>query len=72
MMQKIILSVVVVLSVAFASLAKAADEVNVAAGTEAQALAPAISKSTPENEIPLKLEKATTGQENTSQAGKLF
>lgn len=76
MMQKIILSVVVVLSVAFASLAKAADEVNVAgtaaAGTEAQALAPTISKSTPESEIPLKLEKATTGQENTSQAGKLF
>lgn len=75
MMQKIILPVLVVLSVVFASFAQAADEVNVAtatAGTEAQALAPAITKSTPENEIPLKLEKATTGQEQTSQTGKLF
>lgn len=76
MMKKIILSVLVVLSVTFTSFAQAADEVNVAgtaaAGTEAQALAPAITKSTPENEIPLKLEKATTGQEQTSQTGKLF
>lgn len=71
MMQKIILSVVVVLSVVFASFAQAADEVNVA-GTEAQALAPAITKATPENEIPLKLEKTTNSQETTSQTGKLF
>ncbi|MCM2354801.1 MAG: flagellar biosynthetic protein FliO [Pseudobdellovibrio sp.] len=71
MMQKIILSVLVVFSVTFASLAKAAEEVNVA-GTEAQALAPAVTKATPENEIPLKLEKTANSQENTSQAGKLF
>ena len=76
-MQKIILSVVVVLSLAFVSFAQAAEEVNVAqttatAGTEAQALAPAITKSTPESEIPLKLEKTVNSQENTSQTGKLF
>ena len=91
MMQKIILSVVVVLTVAFASFAQAAEQSVTAAapqdvtaattaaavetttaGTEAQALAPAITKATPENEIPLKLEKAATNQEKTSQTGKLF
>lgn len=81
MMQKVILSVLVVLSVAFASLAQAAEEnvavtaaavESAAAATEAQALAQAITKATPENEIPLKLEKAATNQEKTSQTGKLF
>lgn len=70
MMQKIILSVFVVLTVAFASLAQAAEEVATTA-TEAQPLAAEITKATPESEIPLKLEKATTTQQ-TSQSGKLF
>lgn len=75
MMRKIILSVFVVLTVAFASLAQAAEEAATAVvteGTEAQVLAPAITKATPESEIPLKLEKATNAQGNTSQTGKLF
>lgn len=76
MMQKIMLSVFVVLSVAFASLAQAAEEATSAASTAAtevtQALAPAITKTTPENEIPLKLSPVTTGQGQTSQTGKLF
>lgn len=77
MMQKIILSVFVVLTVAFASLAQAAEQVIAAAApqvnvaTEAQPLAAEITKATPESEIPLKLEKATTTQQ-TSQSGKLF
>lgn len=76
MMQKIILSAFVVLTVAFASFAQAAEEVNVAQvatiATEAQPLAAEVTKATPESEIPLKLEKASTSQEQTSQSGKLF
>lgn len=73
MMQKIILSVFVVLTVAFASLAQAAEEMAVATtATEAQPLAAEVTKATPESEIPLKLEKASTSQEQTSQSGKLF
>lgn len=52
MFKKIILSVFVVLTVAFASLAKA--------------------EAPSESEIPLKLEKTASSQENTSQTGKLF
>lgn len=71
-MQKIILPVFVVLTVAFASFAQAAEEVNVATtATEAQPLAAEVTKATPESEIPLKLEKASTPQQ-TSQSGKLF
>lgn len=76
MMQKIILSAFVVLTVAFASFAQAAEEVNVAQvatiATEAQPLSAEVTKATPESEIPLKLEKASTSQEQTSQSGKLF
>lgn len=83
MMKKIILSVFVVLTVAFASFAQAEtattaattamESTTVAAtATEEQPLAAAVTKATPENEIPLKLEKAATSQENTSQTGKLF
>lgn len=78
MMQKVILSVVVVLSIAFASLAHAAEGTvavaiaPTAVDSEAQVLAPAVTKATPESEIPLKLEKASTNQEQTSQTGKLF
>lgn len=83
MMKKIILSVFVVLTLAFASFAQAEtattaattamESTTVAAtATEEQPLAAAVTKATPENEIPLKLEKAATSQENTSQTGKLF
>ncbi len=77
MMQKIILSAFVVLTVAFASLAQAAEEMATTAqvattATEAQPLSVEVTKATPESEIPLKLEKATTSQEQTSQSGKLF
>jgi len=80
MMQKIILSVFVVLTVAFANLAQAAEEMATAAttaqvattATEAQPLAAEVTKATPESEIPLKLEKASSSQEQTSQSGKLF
>ena len=73
MMQKIILSVFVVLTVAFASFAQAAEEVATVAttATEAQPLAVEVTQTTPESEIPLKLEKAATTQQ-TSQSGKLF
>lgn len=82
-MKKVILSVFVVLTVAVASLAKAEtastaattamENTTVAAtATEDQPLAAAVTKATPENEIPLKLEKAAATQENTSQTGKLF
>lgn len=72
-MQKIILSVFVVLTVAFASFAQAAEEVATVAttATEAQPLAAEVTKAVPESEIPLKLEKAATAQQ-TSQSGKLF
>ena len=78
MMKKVILSVFVVLTVAFASFAQAETATTVesttvaATATEEQPLAAAVTKATPENEIPLKLEKAATSQENTSQTGKLF
>jgi flagellar protein FliO/FliZ len=78
MMKKVMLSVFVVLTVAFTSFAKAetaataVESTTVAAVTEEQPLAAAVTKATPENEIPLKLEKAATSQENTSQTGKLF
>ncbi|MES2803704.1 MAG: flagellar biosynthetic protein FliO [Bdellovibrionota bacterium] len=77
MMQKIILSVSVVLTIAFASLAQAAGEVTATVATtvtEAQPLSAEVTKAaaTPESEIPLKLEKPSTAQESTSQSGKLF
>lgn len=81
MMQKVILSVLVVLTVAFASLAQAAEEMATktmtaaqveTVSTEAQPLAESITKATPESEIPLKLEKAAVSQGNTSPTGKLF
>ncbi|AZZ37810.1 polar flagellar assembly protein FliO [Bdellovibrio sp. qaytius] len=79
MMKKVILSVFVVLTVAFASLAQASETsaaTNSAAATatEDQPLSAEITKApaTPESQIPLKLEKASVSQEQTSQTGKLF
>ncbi len=79
MMQKIILPAFVVLTVAFASLAQAAEQFSATAApqvattaTEAQPLSAEVTKATPESEIPLKLEKASTSQQQTSQSGKLF
>lgn len=77
MMQKIVLSVFVVLTIAFASLSQAAEEMATqtavtTTGTEAQPLSAEVTKATPESEIPLKLEKASGAQEQTSQSGKLF
>jgi flagellar protein FliO/FliZ len=80
MMKKIALSAFVVLTVAFSSFAQAAETQVVAApttaaavaGTEAEALSAAVTKTTPESEIPLKLGPAPAGQGQTSQTGKLF
>lgn len=84
MMKKVILSVLIVFTVAFASLAHSAEEVSLpttttvtsedqplSAGVTEAAATPAIQVK-PESEIPLKLEKAAVSQEGTSQTGKLF
>ena len=65
MIKKVILSALIVLTVAFASLAQSAEEVSVPTTT------PAIQVK-PESEIPLKLEKTAVSQESTSQTSKLF